>query len=417
MKTQLLTLKAVSPLALHRRRASEQFAASLDYLPGSAIRGALADLYLQGNPDRAKDELFQRLFISPSENVTFSDFLPTADKSRTRLVPLSALTCKRFSEHESKPGVVTDSLMRLELADELDESGLLDLGGQTDPLAWGNWKHCQECRKQNREEKRDRAEAGYYTALSPFERVPVPKRMITGTAIERATGTAAHAMLFSHEVIEESSLQKNGKETLFRGLITLPDDLYDEVDRMVKSGQRLAVGYGRSRGLGQLESGYWQEWVTAERFSLRERWEMLNEAAKALWERFSRQLTGQYFTLTLQSHLALRNKVCEPILGDITAEDLGLPPEIERRRSMMTAVVVPGWNAAQNLPKPDSWALGRGSVLLFRLPAAIEPVLKRLEEIERNGLGERRAEGFGRVTVCDEFHYHFLQKELKGISQ
>jgi len=57
--------------------------------------------------------------------------------------------------------------------------------------------------------------------------------------------------------------------------------------------------------------------------------------------------------------------------------------------------------------------------LLFRLPAEVDPASaqKQLMEMEREGLGERRAEGFGRVRVCDEFHYYFLQKELKGVSR
>jgi CRISPR-associated protein Csx10 len=421
MKTQQLTLKAVSPLALHRRRASEQFAPSLDYLPGSAVRGAVADLYLQGDEKQAQDEFFQRLFLR--DEVTFSDFLPAKSeaKSLSRLLPLSAMECKRFGDtrdtkhpkHES----LTDSLLRLELATELDESDALDLGSSNDPLALGDWKTCPECRKAGREKsKRDRAETGYYTSVGLPDHIKTRKRMIAGAAIERATGTAADSMLFSHEVIEESSSQKEGEQVLFRGLITLPDDLYDELNKLIRSDQLLAVGYGRSRGLGQLVRDWEETWPDN---ALPERWTALNQTARDLWAKMGRAPQGAYFTVTLQSHLILRNKAGEPVLGDVTAADLNLPAEFMRRRSILSATLVSGWNAAQNLPKPDVWVLGRGSVLLFRLPAEVDPASaqKQLMEMEREGLGERRAEGFGRVRVCDEFHYYFLQKELKGVSR
>lgn len=416
MKTQPLTLKAVSPLALHRRRASEQFAPSLDYLPGGAVRGAVADLYLQGDSKRAEDELFQKLFLR--DEVMFSDFLPAASKNKAQLFPASAMACKRFIDDNHLQASLTDSILRLELATELDEQGLLVLDSQNDPLTLGEWKTCPKCRTAGREKpKRDRMEGGYYTSPESVDRVKVRKRMIAGTAIERATGTAASAMLFSHEVIEESSSQKEGDATLFQGVITFPDDLYNDLTKLLARGQQLAVGYGRSRGLGLLESQGWAEESPPK--TLPERWNALNQTARDLWTKFNREPQGLYFTLTLQSHLILKNKAGEPVLGEVSAADLGLPTEIARRRSVLSAVLVSGWNAAQGLPKPDEWALGRGSVLLFRLPAGADfaSVQNQLEKIEREGIGERRAEGFGRLSVCDEFHYHFLSTELKGASQ
>ncbi len=401
MSTEMLTLKAESPLALHRRRASEQFAPTLDYLPGSTVRGALADLYLAGNPERSQETTFRKLFLS--EAVFFSDFFPISSGSKglARLLPATAMACKRYSDHESAS--LTDGLLRLELAREME---------RPDPLERNDWSHCPVCQSAGRKEKRDRAEAGYFTSLEVLERVSVRKRMIAGTAIERATGTAAHAMLFSHEVIEESDTHE---DVLFRGIVNLPDGLRSELLELAPRKQRLAVGYGRSRGLGQLSVEGWDT-PPAERQTLTQRWAALNQAAGDLWERFDRQPEGQYFTLTLQSHLALRNAAGEPVLGEVMAADMGLPPEAIRCRSVLSAVAVPGWNMARDLPKSDTWALGRGSVLLFRLPldADSKPGIERLEQIEREGVGERRAEGFGRVIACDPFHFYFLQRELTG---
>ena len=399
MIADTLTLKAESPLALHRRRASEQFAPTLDYLPGSAVRGALADLYLAGVPERSQEADFRVLFLSDA--VRFSDFLPIPRDYHglSHLIPATAAACKRFGNHESAS--LTDALLRLELASEME---------QPDPLDHNGWYHCPECKGVGRREIRERLESGYYSSLEAFQRVPVRKRMITTTAIERASGTAAHAMLFSHEVIQESDVHE---DVLFRGVVTLPEELRSKLIELAGYRQRIAVGYGRSRGLGQLSLVGWGT-APAERQTVADRWAALNEAARALWGRFECQPEGEYFSLTLQSHLALRDAAGEPVLDEIKAEDFGLPGEAIRRRSVLSAVALPGWNAALNLPKPDTWALGRGSILLFRLPSGHDrrPVIDRLQEIERDGVGDRRAEGFGRMSACDPFHFYFLQREL-----
>lgn len=399
MIADTLTLKAESPLALHRRRASEQFAPTLDYLPGSAVRGAFADLYLAGVPERSQEPTFRDLFLS--EVVRFSDFLPIPSDHHglALVIPATAAACKRFGDHESaRP---TDGLLRLELASEMERPDALERGG---------WLYCPVCQSGGHEERRDRLESGYYISLEGFQRVPVRRRMITTTAIERASGTAAHGMLFSHEVIQESDVHE---EVLFRGVVTLPAELRSRLIELAGYRQRIAVGYGRSRGLGQLSVAGWGA-PPVERQTLADRWAALNEAARALWGVFKRQPEGEYFSLTLQSHLALRDPAGEPILEGIKAEDFGLPAEAVRCRRVLSAVAVPGWNSALNLPKPDTWALGRGSVLLFRLPPGHDrrSVIDRLQEIEREAVGERRAEGFGRMTACDPFHFYFLQREL-----
>ncbi|MBI3013676.1 MAG: hypothetical protein HYY65_01120 [Candidatus Tectomicrobia bacterium] len=399
MTADTLTLKAESPLALHRRRASEQFAPTLDYLPASSVRGALADLYLAGVPERSQEPTFRDLFLS--EVVRFSDFLPIPSDHHglAHLMPATAVACKRFGNHESTS--LTDGLLRFELASEME---------QPDPLEHNGWLYCPDCRSVGRRERRDRLESGYYTSLEGFRRVTVRKRTITTTAIERASGTAAHGMLFSHEVIEESDVHE---DVLFRGVVTLPEELRSKLIEVAGYRQRIAVGYGRSRGLGQLSVAGWGA-APAERQTIADRWAALNEAARTLWGLFERQPKGEYFSLTLQSHLALHDPAGEPILDGIKADDFKLPREADRRRSVLSAAVVPGWNAALNLPKPDTWALGRGSVLLFRLPPGYDgkPVIDRLQEIERESVGDRRAEGFGRMTACDPFHSYFLQREL-----
>jgi hypothetical protein len=153
-----------------------------------------------------------------------------------------------------------------------------------------------------------------------------------------------------------------------------------------------------------------------ERKLLRQRWEDLNKAVRRLWDICDLVPTGQYFSLTLQSHLAMRDKAGQPLLGNIGPVDFKFPAEVERCRSVLNAVAVPGWNAVLGLPKADIWALSRGSVLLLRLPLQTDPgpTLARLAELEQDGGGEHRSEGFGRMIACDPFHSYFTLRDLQG---
>ena len=414
MADNVLTLKVLSPLVLHRRRSSAQFAPTLDYVPGSTVRGAFADLYLQGDRSRAEEPLFRDLFLSGA--VRFSDFLPSRGASGvlTRLLPATAVACKRFAEHSASS--LADSLLRLELVNDLESDDTADAL----PLAQAvtdlhSWLTCPECELRPSSHQRDRCEPGYYASPETHEAIVVRRRMVASTAIRRTTQTVAHGLLFSHEVVEESGLLSD--DVLFRGVVDAPTELLESLQELAPRGQELALGHGRSRGFGYTEV---QSWSTArvERSTLRERWDALNENARELWSRHKRSPAGSYFSLTLSSHLALRDATCQPVLGDVTAADLGLPSAAERRRCVLTSLPVPGWNAALGMPKADIWALGRGSVLLFRLPPHLDPgpTLERLQEIETVGVGERRAEGFGRVAVCDPFHYTFVQREAPETS-
>jgi CRISPR-associated Csx10 family RAMP protein len=63
---------------------------------------------------------------------------------------------------------------------------------------------------------------------------------------------------------------------------------------------------------------------------------------------------------------------------------------------------VSGWSSLWGLPKVDEWAIAMGSVFLFGLPSV--PDWQALANGQANGLGIRRAEGFGTVRIADEFH-------------
>lgn len=222
------------------------------------------------------------------------------------------------------------------------------------------------------------------------------------TAIERSTGTAAREMLFTQYALVDGQC--------FQGRVRLTDpSVQEELERLLASGTRLFLGAARSRGLGEVEIVEWRPGMPDG--SLAERWREFNAAA---W-RAGGDPGSHYFSLTLLSHLALRDHLLRPVLDGLGPRELGLSDGVELVRYpsgrpvvFLQAVVVPGWNAALGLPKADTVALGRGSVLLFQSPAAREAeVLRRLASLETEGVGERREEGFGRVVACHPIHYEW----------
>jgi CRISPR-associated protein Csx10 len=373
----VLTLRLRSPLALHRTRAGIQYARTLDYIPGTTLRGALAEVYLarHGVPD----DTFHALFLS--NQVQYGDLWPSVEGQQTILLPVTVRACKR---HKLKhPKSFWDALL-----DIWTDSGD---------------RKCPECG-----EPLDRVD-GYLSGLKPVEPLSLRSRLRVSTAIERGTRTVAREMLFTQHTLIGRSEAGDGKPLLFRGTVRLLNPgLRDQLCSLFPERTILFLGSGRSRGLGRVEIESWLEAPAAEPLS--ERWRKFNEAA----QRAGGSPGVRYFSLTLLSHLVLRDNLLRPVLDEITPQHFGLPegvvwapyPGSGRPVRFLNAITVPGWNAALGLPKPDTVALARGSVLLGQCDAREEQaVLACLMRIEAEGVGERLSEGFGRVAVCYPIHY------------
>jgi CRISPR-associated protein Csx10 len=373
-----LTLQLCAPTALHRTRAGVQYVGTLDDIPGTALRGALAEAYLAEHG--APDDIFRALFLS--DQVQYGDLWPALEGKQTALLPATAQVCKRYGLRH--------------LASFRD--ALLDVWTDS-----GEDKKCPKCG-----EPLDRA-SGYLCNLNPVEPLSPRSRLRVSTAIERNTGTVAREMLFTQHTLVGLGTPNDKQPLLFQGVVRLFDPtLQDKLVRLLEANPTLFLGAGRSRGLGQVEVKAWCEAPATE--PLAERWCQFNEAAR----RVGAEGGKRYFSLTLLSHLALRDDLLHPVLGEITPQHFGLPdgvtwvryPGSDRAVLFLGAVTVPGWNAALGLPKPDTVALARGSVLLGQYDAGQgQAVLARLTQIEAEGVGERRNEGFGRVAVCYPIHY------------
>jgi CRISPR-associated protein Csx10 len=62
-----------------------------------------------------------------------------------------------------------------------------------------------------------------------------------------------------------------------------------------------------------------------------------------------------------------------------------------------------GWHTGQRMPKDTELVTRSGGVFVFHT-ADLTAWLAPLAALEVHGIGERTAEGFGEVRICDVFH-------------
>jgi CRISPR-associated Csx10 family RAMP protein len=176
--------------------------------------------------------------------------------------------------------------------------------------------------------------------------------------------------------------------------------------------RRLQVGRGRTRGQGRLAITI-QDSEESTRGELREQVMEFNRLA---WELFP-DLQGRLLvSVTLRSPCLLLDdwllsrSFMSP--ADLGSDFAGAGFRVKMWSTRMVRIA--GWHAAAQLPKPETSAIAAGSAFLFErqlrncAPEAVfEEVADSLLAASGEGIGERRQEGFGEVTICDNFHTRY----------
>lgn len=103
--------------------------------------------------------------------------------------------------------------------------------------------------------------------------------------------------------------------------------------------------------------------------------------------------------ITLLSDALLRDDngqfVVDPrVVTEALSQRLGIPLRLQQ--AFLRGTAIGGFNRKWGLPLPQALAVQMGSVFVFDQPNCNQ---SKLHELEMLGIGERRAEGFGRVAV------------------
>ena len=422
-----LQLEVMSPLAIRADHAPGGVE-NATYISGTTLLGSLAALHRLAHP--GDTATFEQLFLSGQ--VQYPDLYPAsfqhdsfeeAGNLPVYPLPKTAQSCKRFPGFQPLKGEkvdddrhgVRDSLLdwaAFALGRDARKDGKpIDLETLLKPLQ--DQKECLICKNEKKTKRPMDRFTGYYrriqsNGVEQLAKVNAETRLQTRTGINRMTGTVQESILYSRQVFEE--------HTRFWGELHVEDDLAPVLQQFlndVGTSGLVRIGTGRSRGMGKIHLSIEQVAKAQQgRFdSFKQRAEELDKKLRGQVEAAfgSLELQPFYFALTLHSPVILRDDLLryrgaidEQALGallDIPADSFKSLYQNASTRQVM------GWNELWGTPRTKEVAIEIGSVFLFS--STVEPreeLLKALFELEEGGVGRRKAEGFGRICISDQFH-------------
>jgi len=330
------------------------------YLPGSVLRGAIIEAYLRqqkANGTKPSEAEFRRLFIDGT--IRYLNAYPTVRQAgkQQRSLP----TPRSYYKGKYDDETIVDAAL---IAGSLLDEGLDEPKRTSEPFCYPT--------------------PGHLTLRVPkrYLAVHIGRARITGRpevndgAIFRYDALAAEQQ-FTAVVHCGYGPTAQEDRALVRGLL--------------QATPRLMVGAARSAGYGA---------VTLAGLEDIDDW---REVPGAL------PIDDDEISITLLSPAIVRNRwgqgtVAPTELAESVGRSLDMAMALEPgERQFIGVELVGGFNRTWGLPLPQEHALTMGSVITLRRPDPhILPGAKleeRLHALERDGFGERRVDGFGRVAV------------------
>lgn len=410
-----LHIKAVSPLAIGRRKPGGSVSEAEEYIPGTVIRGAIAAQILRESGRGAVDlatqgEDFQALFLSDQPAI-FQNAYPaiiTVGKEPKDISNQAEIACLPATALSSKtnPGFSTKE----------------DGDGAFDTLID---RFCAECYGYpydpcTRKGERVDAFSGLYCKINNRYYTPSnSKRLLTRVGINRRRATAEEEILYSIEVLNESKQIKD-QPMVYKSSILVPDAELAQIlqQYICDRSTNFRLGGSTSRGLGAVEITAKspvkavpdiQTRVDQFNHSLKKRWDA--------WQVFGTPLTDAigdrtFFTLDLQADAILTEhwQRTMMILVEMLKQFTGVQDQsLQLHAAYSSYDYHGGWNAAWGLMKDIELVINKGAVYLFST-AKPEAWWEALAALELQGVGDRTCEGFGQVRVGDEFHLVFREE-------
>ena len=341
------SLQLESSISCHLEQAyyQEQF-----IIPGSTIRGAIANLYLMA---RGKDEKFDSIFNRSSNRFPFL-FAAYKDELMIK-APRTTGACKRHLKNHPLVPRVRD------LCENMDKEKVVEC-------------ICKQPVKP-------------YTDYIGKGKPSLEKSYVGHTAIHEKTNTA-----LPHAYFRELLISPIGKEVHFCGYGYLDNESYEIIRELCEN--EIMIGKSKSRGRG------WGKLILEEApFQLNLYPE--EKIQKALQSESKDIFSVHCVTPCIFLDSFLRPTPIPPIewKGNIS---LASKKEDSFDVSMKA---IEGWSVVHSLPKVKDMAVDIGSVYLFKKNEALkneDEFQKFVETKEKEGLGERKIEGYGEIRINDK---------------
>jgi len=439
VKHYSIELKAISPLAIRSDHAPGG-AETAKYISGTTLSGSLAAVHRLLHDKNTND--FESLFLSGK--VSYPNLYPALFNDPNVYVldlpvypmPKTAQSCKRFSGfqymtedeirrgedkgHGVRDGLFDWALFKISRALQRETVATLDILRRHESCTYDTGanpdtpQYCHEsmdhfggyyCRDDSEED-------AFFSA-----QIDAHTRLQTHTGINRQSGTVHEGILYNRQVFDEGMR--------FGGIVKINDDGDDRLIRQFEDFLRdvgntglVRIGTGRTRGMGNVSLTTNPEKDLADRLSaFKGRLVKFNEVLRKEAEKINLQsdLKPFYFALTLHSPLIINDDLLRyqstfdkntlATLTDISSKKFQSVYQCTSLRR------VTGWNQLWGTPRTNEYAIETGSVFLFAYSESLDNALaEALFDLEEQGIGRRRAEGFGRVCVSDPFH---LEVELR----
>lgn len=395
LQTIPITITALAPLAFPERKPGVQFNASLPYVPGAAIYGAVgAALQQQGRFDEA---LLRELRCHNA-------YPARAGDAWVRPLPATAIAPKG-SDDDTLP---RDSLYERVCWEIQQPAALIYAPTDPDGRPW------------------EAAGAKFYSLQGGKPYRSVAQRVLTRVAISRSRGTAEDQRFFSPLVLSEVTDQA---PTVFRGSVTAPAEtignLRSTLEQISYLGGRQTTGLGAVQ-IEALPDGQAAaaaapgEPAAAPTTAGADTADALRERVARMTARFQRQaalyagLGGTawrpddttIFTVNLLADAILFEEGWLPT-QEFSAQQLceATGIEAELLRAFTTTRTVGGWQVLWQRPKATDVATVMGGLFVFAARRPLDDAAAtRLLVLQSQGIGERRPEGFGQIRICDDFH-------------
>ncbi len=337
---------------------------SYDYLPGSVLRGALIGAYMRAYDLSELDpanEATRRLFFDGHTRYLNAYPLPYGDAR--------ALPTPRSWFHEKGVDYPVYDLA----APEDERAALTQARRVATPF----------CSLAPADEDEEAEGVALLIRSERQVAVHIARARVGGVARTRdRDGT-----VFRYDALA------GGQSFMAAIVVDHPDDARTlcallDAPRDLTIGAARSAGYGRVRVHAVEDAAGWRE---------------AGEPAE-----LARAPEREDLTVTLLSHTLLRDArgqygVDPNLIGAAVAARLGLAEPLRPRedRVFTAGEVVGGFNRTWGLPLPQTLAARMGSVYVFARPdmSAVSDLPERLVRLEEQGIGERRAEGFGRLAV------------------
>jgi CRISPR-associated protein Csx10 len=365
------TLTLSSPAIITTLGGDPNSSSSLSYIPGSAVRGAVAKALGDPTGDDARQQEFHDLVLGGKARYLHA--YPSADGRRALPVPVSL--------RRKKDGCESDkTVSAVDLAAYAGDASLHE--------------ELSECWP---DEQLAPLDAGFLT-LGAAQLTQVQPQMSARIHHQRHRGKgrawkdpqgASHGAIFAFESLDSGQT--------FQGMIQVRGETEEENQHIEERLQELLSGpilVGRSRraGYGGLATVQWGD--------VRRR-EAEGTGTEGLRPVNRDIAPGDPFRLMLTSACIFRNPgtgQIDPTALAVRLEGLlGDRAELVRRRWSFEPVGA--FNRKWRLEVPQVLAVAAGSVFVLGAKQGI--ALADLLRIENEGLGERKEEGFGRLLFLD----------------